>query len=105
MEIEEIKIIIKPHNKGYSMYIIEPSKEIPMTDKMASCYTLARGMIKFGLDTPDMAFDYGLLSFREDAKKQEKKSNGNGSAHKYNDVEKTDNVLDITKLLKGKNEK
>jgi len=105
MEIEEIKIIIKPLDEGYAMYIVEPSKEKPMTDKIASCYTLARGMVKFGLDTPDMAFDYGLLSFREDAKKQEKKSNGNGSAHKYNDVEKTNNVLDITKLLKGKNEK
>ena len=41
-----------------------------------------------------------MLSFREDAKRN--KSNGNGV---YSDIEKTGNVLDITKLLKGKNEK
>ena len=97
---DEIKIIIKPLDEGYAIFIVEPDSKEPMTDKMASCYTLARGMIKFGLDTPDMAFDYGLLSFREDAKKE--KTNGNGS---YKDVEKTDNVLDITKLLKRKDEK
>ena len=97
---DEIKIIIKPLDEGYAIFIVEPDSKEPMTDKMASCYTLARGMIKFGLDTPDMAFDYGLLSFREDAKRE--KTNGNGS---YKDVEKTDNVLDITKLLKRKDEK
>ena len=97
---DEIKIIIKPLDEGYAIFIVEPDSKEPMTDKMASCYTLARGMIKFGLDTPDMAFDYGLLSFREDAKRE--KTNCNGS---YKDVEKTDNVLDITKLLKRKDEK
>ncbi len=97
---DEIKIIIKPLDEGYARFIVEPDSKEPMTDKMASCYTLARGMIKFGLDTPDMAFDYGLLSFREDAKRE--KTNGNGS---YKNVEKTDNVLDITKLLKRKDEK
>jgi hypothetical protein len=97
---DEIKIIIKPLDEGYAIFIVEPDSKEPMTDKMASCYTLARGMIKFGLDTPDMAFDYGLLSFREDAKRE--KTNGNGS---YKNVEKTDNVLDITKLLKRKDEK
>ena len=97
---DEIKIIIKPLDEGYAIFIVEPDSKEPMTDRMASCYTLARGMIKFGLDTPDMAFDYGLLSFKEDAKR--KKTNGNGS---YKDVEKTGNVLDITKLLKRKDEK
>ena len=97
---EEIKIIIKPSDEGFAMFIVEPNKDTPMSPHMMSCYTLARGMIKFGLDTPDMAFDYGLLSFREDAKRE--KTNGNGS---YKDVEKTDNVLDITKLLKRKDEK
>ena len=96
----EIKIIIRPLDEGYAMFIVEPNPKTPMTDKMASCYTLARGMIKFGLDTPDMAFDYGILSFKEDAK--QKQNSGNGSAYKYNDVEKTNNILDITKLLKKK---
>ena len=98
--IDEIKIIVKPLEEGFAVYIVEPNSKEPMTDKMASCYTLARGMIKFGLDTPDIAFDYGMLSFKEDAKRN--KTNGNGT---YSDIEKTGNVLDITKLLKGKNEK
>ena len=97
---DELKIIVKPLEEGFAVYIVEPDAKEPMTDKMASCYTLARGMIKFGLDTPDIAFDYGMLSFREDAKRN--KSNGNGV---YSDIEKRGNVLDITKLLKGKNEK
>ena len=98
---DEIKIIIKPLDEGYAIFIVEPDSKEPMTDKMASCYTLARGMIKFGLDTPDMAFDYGLMSFREDRKldKPNGKSNGN-----YNDIKKTGNVIDITKLLKRKDE-
>ena len=66
---DEIKIIVKPLEEGFAVYIVEPDAKEPMTDKMASCYTLARGMIKFGLDTPDIAFDYGMLSFREYAKR------------------------------------
>ena len=56
----EVKIIIKPISDGtYAIYIVEPKGTEPMTEKMASCYTIARGMIKFGLETPDVAFDYG----------------------------------------------
>ena len=95
---DEIKIIIKPLDEGYAIFIVEPDSKEPMTDKMASCYTLARGMIKFGLDTPDMAFDYGLLSFKEEEKLNKK--NGNGSLKLQNDIEKIGNVIDITALLK-----
>ena len=95
---DEIKIIIRPLKEGYAIYIVEPDGKEPMTEKMASCYTLARGMIKFGLDTPDIAFDYGLMSYREEAKP--KKPNGNGI--NYDDIKRTENIIDITKLLKGK---
>ena len=95
---EEIKIIIKPSNEGFAMFIVEPNKDTPMSPHMMSCYTLARGMIKFGLDTQDMAFDYGLLSFKEEEKLNKK--NGNGSLKLQNDIEKIGNVIDITALLK-----
>ena len=54
----EIKIIIRPTKEGFAMFIVEPKENEPMSDHMMSCYTLARGMIKFGLDAPDVAFDY-----------------------------------------------
>ena len=98
----EIKIIIKPLTDGsYAIYIVEPKGTEPMTERMISCYTIARGMIKFGLETPDVAFDYGLMSFQEDKKlnKNNGKLNGN-----YDDIKKTGNVIDITKLLKRKDE-
>ena len=99
----EIKIIIKPLTDGsYAIYIVEPKGTEPMTERMISCYTIARGMIKFGLETPDVAFDYGLMSFQEDRKLNKPNGKSNG---KYDDIEKTGNVIDITKLLKGKNEK
>ena len=93
----EIKIIIKPTKEGFAMFIVEPKEGEPMSDHMMSCYTLARGMIKFGLDAPDVAFDYGLTSFRED--EQKRKSNGNDT---FNIIKKTDNIIDITALLKKK---
>ena len=101
-DYNEVKIIIRPVKDGtYAIYIVEPKGTEPMTEKMASCYTIARGMIKFGLETPDVAFDYGLMSFREDRKldKPNGKSNGN-----YSDIKKTGNVIDITKILKRKDE-
>ena len=93
----EIKIIIRPTKEGFTMFIVEPKKGEPMSDHMMSCYTLARGMIKFGLDTPDVAFDYGLTSFRE----EEQKGKLNGG-DRFNDIQKIDNIIDITALLKKK---
>ena len=93
----EVKIIIRPIKEGFAMFIVEPKENEPMSDHMMSCYTLARGMIKFGLDTPDVAFDYGLASFREEA--QNKKLNG---GDKFSDIQKIDNIIDITELLKKK---
>ena len=77
------------------MFIVEPKENEPMSDHMMSCYTLARGMIRFGLDTPDVAFDYGLASFKEDELKR--KSNGNDP---FSSIQKRDNIIDITALLK-----
>jgi len=100
----EVKIIIRPVKDGtYAIYIVEPKGTEPMTEKMASCYTIARGMIKFGLETPDIAFDYGLMSFQEDKKLAQVKANGKSNGN-YNDIKKTGNVIDITKLLKRKDE-
>ena len=93
----EIKIVIRPTKEGFTMFIVEPKKGEPMSDHMMSCYTLARGMIKFGLDAPDAAFDYGLASFREE--EQKRKLNGND---RLNEIKRTDNIIDITALLKRK---
>jgi len=93
----EIRIVIRPTKEGFTMFIVEPKEGEPMSDHMMSCYTLARGMIKFGLNEPDVAFDYGLASFRED--EQKRKSNGNDI---FNSIQKTDNIIDITELLKKK---
>ena len=94
----EVKIIIRPIKEGFAMFIVEPKENEPMSDHMMSCYTLARGMIKFGLDTPDEAFDYGLTSFREE-EKQKGKANG---GDRFNMIQKIDNIIDITALLKKK---
>ena len=93
----EVKIIIRPLKEGFAMFIVEPKKDEPMSDHLMSCYTLARGMIKFGLDTPDLAFDYGLISFQEE--EQKRKSNG---SDRFNEIQKIDNIIDITALLKKK---
>ena len=94
---DEIKIIIRPTKEGFAMFIVEPKEDEPMSDHMMSCYTLARGMIKFGLNAPDIAFDYGLESFREE--EQKRKLNGND---RLNKMKKIDNIIDITALLKRK---
>ena len=94
---DEIKIIIRPTKEGFAMFIVEPKEDEPMSDHMMSCYTLARGMIKFGLNARDIAFDYGLESFREE--EQKRKLNGND---RLNKMKKIDNIIDITALLKRK---
>ena len=94
---DEIKTIIRPTKEGFAMFIVEPKEDEPMSDHMMSCYTLARGMIKFGLNAPDIAFDYGLESFREE--EQKRKLNGND---RLNKMKKIDNIIDITALLKRK---
>ena len=92
---DEIKIIIKPAAQdGFAMFIVEP-KQI-MSAEMMSCYTLARGMVKFGLETPDIAFDYGVDTLRQEKDKNDFKSNGS----KYDDVKKDGNVFDITEIIK-----
>ena len=92
----EIKIVIKPTEvKGFAMFIIEPKDKI-MSPEIMSCYTLARGMVKFGLETPDIAFDYGMSSFQE----EENTFKYNGGKHKG--LKREGNILDITDIIKNR---
>jgi len=70
--INEIKnmitITVYPAEEGFGCAVIEP-KEIPLTSEYSIALTIAHGMVKLALETPDKIFDAGvdaLSTLRDD---------------------------------------
>ena len=56
---DTITITVFPSKEGFGCSVIEP-KTSPLTQEFSVALTIAHGMIKLALETPDIVFDAGI---------------------------------------------
>ncbi len=71
--LESIKVLITPWEKGFSCAILQEKKCYMNHEEYELCSTIARGMIKMGMDSPEKVFQAGVQGFAEDRRKKKEK--------------------------------
>jgi hypothetical protein len=71
--LESIKVLITPWEKGFSCAILQENKCYMNHEEYELCSTIARGMIKMGMDSPEKVFQAGVQGFAEDRRKKKEK--------------------------------
>ena len=58
---DTITITVFPSEEGFGCSVVEP-KMSPLTQEYSVALTIAHGMVKLALETPDIVFDAGIES-------------------------------------------
>ena len=85
---ESVSVVISPHKKGFTCGVLDPKN--PKARDV--CSYIAKGMVRFVTNNPDLIYEEGMKGFyEEDNKPKKNEGNSDGSS----------NVIDLFNFKKG----